>query len=335
MRKVLIVTPCLGTKGGVETVTNILSSLLTQNKYEVDFLTPDERMGISPWLKLQVLIWGQPAITKELYKTIVQSSYAVVICNGEYGFGIKHKNAISYFHGSYLGLRNFTFAKSNIKSFLVLTFRAFQQRLASQGKTVVSVSEFLNAILEKQKINVNYTISNPVDLALFSPMNLEKRDGLLFVGRYDYYAKGFDLLENLAKKGHHITCVTDVKREIPNIDFIPMKNYEQMPNLYSAYKILIFPSRFESFGMVAVEAMACGVPVIMNKVGIAEKLMAEIPEFVLDNVDDLEEVERRIELIKDRYSEFSCRSRDFCKNHFSLEKFGQDWLRIIRDKVGN
>lgn len=329
--KILIVTPYKDSGGGVETVTKTLASVLVQNKYQVDYLTLDMAKNISPWLKFQVFILGKPAITKEMYKSVKQSDYSAVICNGEYGLGINHKHAISYFHGSYLGLRDFTLARISIKSILNLTLHSYLQKLASRNKVVVSVSEFLNTILNKQGINVNYTISNPVDFSIFYPMRKDKKGDLLYVGRYDYYAKGFDVLELLAAKGHRITCVSDVKKNVFNLDFLGMVPYEHMPSLYSEYKILILPSRFESFGMAAVEAMACGIPVIMNKVGIAETLIKEIPEFVVDDLNDLEEIDKRIKLINSRYTEYSERSREYCKKYFSLEKYGHDWLKVLHD----
>jgi D-inositol-3-phosphate glycosyltransferase len=36
---------------------------------------------------------------------------------------------------------------------------------------------------------------------------------------------------------------------------------------YNAADVLVVPSYYESFGLVAVEAMACGVPVVASRVG--------------------------------------------------------------------
>jgi D-inositol-3-phosphate glycosyltransferase len=51
------------------------------------------------------------------------------------------------------------------------------------------------------------------------------------------------------------------------IDFLGAKDQHLLPVYYSASDVVIMPSDYESFGMVALEAMASGTPVIASEVG--------------------------------------------------------------------
>jgi D-inositol-3-phosphate glycosyltransferase len=49
--------------------------------------------------------------------------------------------------------------------------------------------------------------------------------------------------------------------------FLGKRSQDTLPYYYSAAEVLVMPSYYESFGMVALEAMACGTPVIASQVG--------------------------------------------------------------------
>ena len=51
------------------------------------------------------------------------------------------------------------------------------------------------------------------------------------------------------------------------VSFVKAVPHEQMPLFYGAADACVIPSYYESFGLVALEAMACGVPVIASNVG--------------------------------------------------------------------
>ncbi len=51
------------------------------------------------------------------------------------------------------------------------------------------------------------------------------------------------------------------------VTFLGRRGQDTLPYYYSATDVVVMPSHYESFGMVALEAMACGTPVIATQVG--------------------------------------------------------------------
>jgi D-inositol-3-phosphate glycosyltransferase len=51
------------------------------------------------------------------------------------------------------------------------------------------------------------------------------------------------------------------------VTFLGSRDQDILPNYYAAAEMVIMPSHYESFGMVALEAMAMGTPVIASDVG--------------------------------------------------------------------
>ncbi|HDN04507.1 MAG TPA: glycosyltransferase family 1 protein [Chloroflexi bacterium] len=51
------------------------------------------------------------------------------------------------------------------------------------------------------------------------------------------------------------------------VTFLGKRSQDSLPYYYSAAEMVIMPSHYESFGMVALESMACGTPVIASLVG--------------------------------------------------------------------
>ncbi len=145
-----------------------------------------------------------------------------------------------------------------------------------------------------------------VDLSLFKPVPVsEAKDfvempsehhSILFVGRIDP-VKGIDvwframaLIVERDPKLRNKLCVCliggDLDEEVATdtelarlqtlkdelgignlVTFLGRRNQQCLPYYYSAADVVVMPSLYESFGMVALEAMACGTPVVASDVG--------------------------------------------------------------------
>ena len=136
-----------------------------------------------------------------------------------------------------------------------------------------------------------------VDLGKFRPLDqkeVRERLGLngekvlLFVGRVEPL-KGLDLLVETAAQleagdenvrmmvvggGGPGEPETDRVRRLAEqrqvdgmIDFVGRVDHDELPLYYNAADVCVVPSYYESFGLVALESMACGTPVVASRVG--------------------------------------------------------------------
>jgi D-inositol-3-phosphate glycosyltransferase len=82
--------------------------------------------------------------------------------------------------------------------------------------------------------------------------------------------------------------------------FLGKRAQDSLPYYYSAADVLIMPSHYESFGMVALEAMACGTPVVASQVGgLAFLVQDGVTGFVVPDGDPQALAEKLTRLLTD------------------------------------
>jgi D-inositol-3-phosphate glycosyltransferase len=62
----------------------------------------------------------------------------------------------------------------------------------------------------------------------------------------------------------------EIRRDLQiedTVTFLGQKAQDTLPYYYSAAEVVVVPSHYESFGLVALEAMACGTPVVASETG--------------------------------------------------------------------
>ena len=70
--------------------------------------------------------------------------------------------------------------------------------------------------------------------------------------------------------------------------------------MLAAADLFVLPSQTESFGLAALEAMACGTPVLATRVGGLPELITDDVEGLLEPVGSVEAMARRaVDLLKD------------------------------------
>ncbi|HBZ56467.1 MAG TPA: glycosyltransferase family 1 protein [Syntrophobacteraceae bacterium] len=57
------------------------------------------------------------------------------------------------------------------------------------------------------------------------------------------------------------------------VSFAGRKNHDELADYYRAADVLVLPSHYESFGLVVLEALACGLPVVAMRVGVVEDVI--------------------------------------------------------------
>lgn len=83
--------------------------------------------------------------------------------------------------------------------------------------------------------------------------------------------------------------------------FLGKQDQKMLPYYYSAAEVVVMPSHYESFGMVALEAMACGTPVVASQVGGLGFLVRDGQTgFVVPGNDVMKMANRLVQLIKDQ-----------------------------------
>lgn len=332
----------LGLPGGGGVTNELVKKVLEEAGHQVDFLqykVPGMRIPGMPGLanklnRLAILhAWRNATYINE-----VARGYDVLICESAVCHRIKHPRCINIFHFINSGYLDYgCVTPRNTCKYIKYVFAAIVETIEARGKFNVAVSEFSQKILERHGVPVYRVVPNAVDVEAFLPIPLrEPMQRCLYVGSYSYYGKGFDLLEKIASLGVQIDCIADHPvGSSRGINYLGPVNHDLLPGVYAQYQILLFPSRFETFGLVPLEAMACGLPVVISNVGAAPAIKRYIPEFVVDGHEDdaAGEYVRRINLILGRYDEFSDKARQYAQKHHSMQKFRQDWVELIEALV--
>ena len=186
------------------------------------------------------------------------------------------------------------FAEHKIMQGAVLYYR--------MPKVILSPNRELVDILGKGTKRVSHLMTRGVDTEKFSPAKRTVDDNIFrfgFVGRLRA-EKNVRLLADLEKKliensktNFKFVIVGDgderqwLEKNMSNVEFTGFLNDERLSEAYANMDVFVFPSETETFGNVAQEANASGVPAIVTNQG-GPKFIIKHNEsgFIAENFDD-------------------------------------------------
>ncbi len=281
----------------------------------------------------------------EIYQPIsLQSFRAAIKKRKPYGFS-QHRN----------------FYPRNVQGQLLKMF------YRSVGKTIVnscdfvcatssSAVSFLNDFGVKRRVAF---LPNCLDIRKFRQginLDLKERMGLhgykvvLFVGRLykdkgvKYLIKAFKAIRDRYSGVKLIIAGNGPERERlelqaakydlrKDVIFLGHYPHHKIPELYNVCDVFVLPSLIEPFGMVLIEAMACGKPVIGSKVGGILDIIEDGKNGFLTKAGDSTQMAKQIEVLllsEEMCRKFGRRSREIVEISFSYEMVAKKAAKIYK-----
>ncbi|GAA6619913.1 glycosyltransferase family 4 protein [Scytonema sp. NUACC26] len=297
-----------------------------------------------------------------------RSQLNVVKANGAITWAKSDLNAVHFVHSSWL-----KFSAKQVKPQSVKTgfnprqvIYDFYQRLYTslnarwektafrQTQTVVAVSDkvakdLLEIGVPPESIRI---VVNGVDLQEFSPGACDRKkwslpEGVplaLFAGDIRIPRKNLDtVLYALVKVPNLHLAVAGVTEGSPypqlaatlglnhRVHFIGLRR--DLPEVMKAADFFVFPSRYEPFGLVVIEAMATGVPVITATSTGAADLVTPEAGIVLPDSDDVEALASAMSTLTNNpqlRTQMGQVSRSIAEQH-SWSKMAQTYVDLLEE----
>ena len=232
----------------------------------------------------------------------------------------------------------------------------WEKQAFSQAKSIIAVSEkvakeLVSIGVPRQKIRV---IVNGVDLQEFTPgvtsrslLGLPENVNLaLFAGDIRISRKNLDtVLHALVKVPELHLAVVGGTQDSPYPAMAKALNISErvhflgyrhdMPQIQRASDLFVFPSRYEPFGLVVIEAMASGLPVITATTTGAADLLNPDSGIVLEDCDDVEALARALQLLDSDRSlrqQMGKVARTIAEQH-SWSTMAQTYLNIFEELI--
>ena len=169
-------------------------------------------------------------------------------------------------------------------------------RMLNKASLIICSSDFVRETFLKKFQHKSITITPGVDIETFTRRSGDLANNkVLFIGNFTNTWKGLEYLRDAITKLPQVVLHVVGKGqrvEWPRTKYHGELSGEKLVEVIHASSLLALPSiaEPEAFGMVLVEAMACGIPVIGSRIGGISKLISDKVDGLLvspANADEL------------------------------------------------
>lgn len=205
-------------------------------------------------------------------------------------------------------------------------------------------AEILHKYSPRTKIDV---LNNPVKVEFFEVPKHRKKDPFIFLSvAFLMHKKGIDLLikafhkafyknENVKLKiagdGEERKNLEQLVQKLDlcnKVSFLGQLTRENVKKEMMESNVFVLPSRFETFGVVFIEALASGMPVIGTRCGGPEDIISKDVGKLVDN-EDINGLSEALKEVYEKYDSYDSVSlRDYCVNKFSSQSITNKLLNI-------
>jgi glycosyltransferase involved in cell wall biosynthesis len=170
---------------------------------------------------------------------------------------------------------------------------AWLRRFHGAGSGTMVATESLRQELVSRGFGEIKAWSRGVDTSLFRPSPAEDwnlpRPVFAYVGRLAV-EKNIGAFLDLDLPGSKVVVgggpqLASLKRRYPNVHFTGARHGEALARAYAGADVFVFPSRTDTFGLVILEALACGTPVAAYNV-TGPKVVLDHADATIGAVDD-------------------------------------------------
>lgn len=221
------------------------------------------------------------------------------------------------------------------------------EELEHQAATwIVVASSFSRRTLIENGVPAKKIVLNPygVDLAAFAPVPRPEPSRPLrfvFVGSFSA-GKGVPLLlqawrslkatgAELWLAGPHSKRHVRLIPELPGLRVVGKVPHRELPALLRQCDVLVLPSYFEGFGLVLLEALAAGMPIIASDATAAPDLITAGVEGYLVPVGDVDALREAMKRFVDSPKDLGSMTQAarLCAERYSWDAYGNRWVELL------